>query len=181
MLKYSRTRFAHKILVTPPRFRGGVIFSLQFVCVSVCVSDFACEQNSSRTDAPIWTQFSLNGCLPHWLKPYWNWWPWVEGQGHSDVIPIFLHNSLLTSLLCISALLYLIKMKFGMSLRYKFNSGARKSMRYYFMVSNNNHTDNDTLLSTQCAVPVFYSVTKKLSPKSMTKRCKQTLYFFVFF
>ena len=25
---------------TPPRNRGGVIFSLQFVCVSVCVSGF---------------------------------------------------------------------------------------------------------------------------------------------
>ena len=65
---------------TPPRNRGGVIFSLQFVCVSVClcvcvcvclcVRLFSCEQNSSRTDAPIWTRFSLNGCLPHWLEPY---------------------------------------------------------------------------------------------------------------
>ena len=71
---------------------GGVIFSLQFVCVcvSVCVSGNFCEQNSSRTDAPIWTQFSRNGCFPHWLKPYWIWWPLVKGQGHSDVIPIFL-------------------------------------------------------------------------------------------
>ena len=34
------------------------------VCVSVCVCvQFPCEQNSSRTDAPIWTRFSLNGCL----------------------------------------------------------------------------------------------------------------------
>ena len=32
------------VLITPPRNRGGVIFSLQFVCVS----DSACEQNSSR-------------------------------------------------------------------------------------------------------------------------------------
>ena len=69
--------------VTPPRNRGGVIFSLQFVCVSVCMPDTACEQNSSRTNAPIWTRFSLNGCLAHWLKPYWNWWPWVKDQGHS--------------------------------------------------------------------------------------------------
>ena len=53
------------------------------VCVSVCVRN-SCEQNSSRTDAPIWTQFSLNGCLQHWLGPYWNWWPWVKGQGHGD-------------------------------------------------------------------------------------------------
>ena len=81
------------LIFTPPRNRGGVIFSLQFVCVwvcvSVCVSNFSCEQNSSRTDAPIWTRFSLNGCLPHWLGPYWIWWPWVKGQGHSDVISIF--------------------------------------------------------------------------------------------
>ena len=84
------------------------------VCVSVCLSvslcvRISCEQNSSRTVEPIWMRFSLNGCS--------NWWPWVKGQGHSDVIPIFLHNSLLTSL-PISALLCLINMKFSMSLRY---------------------------------------------------------------
>ena len=41
------------------------------VCVSVCLSVcpvFSCEQNFSRTDEPIWTQFSLNGCFPHWLR-----------------------------------------------------------------------------------------------------------------
>ena len=54
--------------------------------LSVCLSGSACEQNSSQTDEPIWT---LNGCLPHWLEPYWIWWPWVKGQDHSDVIPIF--------------------------------------------------------------------------------------------
>ena len=76
---------------TPPRNRGGVIFSLQFVYVSVCVRVFlifSCEQNYSRMDVPIWTRFSLNGYLPHWLKPYWNWWPWVKGQGHGDVLLI---------------------------------------------------------------------------------------------
>ena len=90
---------------------------LQFVCVSVCMMS-ACEQNYSRTDTLIWTQFSLNGCLAHWLGLYWNWWPWVKGQGHSDVTSFFLHNSLLSSLLCISALLSLIKIKFDMSLLY---------------------------------------------------------------
>ena len=87
----------HSEILTPPRNRGGVIFSFQFVCMSVCVyvcvcvcvSSSACEQNSNRTDEPIWTRFSLHGCLPLWLKPYWNWWPSVKGQGHSDVIPIF--------------------------------------------------------------------------------------------
>ena len=61
-------------IITPPRNRGGVIFSLQFVCVcvclSVCVSGNSCEQNSSRTNAPIWMRFSLNGCFLHWLEPY---------------------------------------------------------------------------------------------------------------
>ena len=46
---------------TPPRNHGGVIISLQFVsvcvCVSVCLS--ASEQNYSQTDAPTWTQFLL--------------------------------------------------------------------------------------------------------------------------
>ena len=111
------------MIITPPWNRRGVIFSLQLwvclcVCVSVCVSGSAYEQNSSRTDEPIWTLFSLNGCLRHWLKLYWMWCPWVKSQGHSDVMPTFLHNSLLTSLPYISALLCLIKMKFGMSLRY---------------------------------------------------------------
>ena len=54
-----------------PRYRGGVIFSLQFVCVFVCVSvRLSCDQNSSQTDEPIRTRFSLNGCLLHWLEPY---------------------------------------------------------------------------------------------------------------
>ena len=41
------------------------------VCLSVCVRVrlISCEQNSSRTDALIWTRFSLNGCLPYWLEP----------------------------------------------------------------------------------------------------------------
>ena len=72
---YWTTKAVSQILYffTPPRNRGGVIFSLQFVCVSVCLSVcvcvcvcvrlFSCEQNSSRTNAPIWTRFSLNGCL----------------------------------------------------------------------------------------------------------------------
>ena len=63
----------------------GLYFLLQFVCVCVCLCvRNSCEQNSSRTDAPIWMQFSLNGCLSHWLEPYWNGWPWVKGQGHCD-------------------------------------------------------------------------------------------------
>ena len=74
--------FYSYVFFTPPRNHGGIIFSLQFVCVcvSVCVAVRlnSCEKNSSRTDEQIWTRFSLNGCLEHWLKPYGNWWPWVK-------------------------------------------------------------------------------------------------------
>ena len=59
------------------------------VCVSVCLSGSACEKASNRTDALIWTRFLLNGCLSQWIEPYLNWYPWVKGQGNSDVIPIF--------------------------------------------------------------------------------------------
>ena len=75
---------------------------LYFQCsLSVCES--VSERNSSQTDidALIWTWHSLNDCLSHWLWPHWNWWLLVEGV-----------------LLCILALLYLIKMTFGISLRY---------------------------------------------------------------
>ena len=106
-------------IITPPwnREHRGLYFHFSLsVCVPVSVS--ACKQNSSQTNAPIWTRFSLNGCFPHWLGFYWNWWPWDKGQGHSESISIFLHNYLLTSLLFISALIYLIKLKFSMPLRY---------------------------------------------------------------
>ena len=97
------------------------------VCVCLCVRHNFFEQNSIQKDAPIWTRFSLNCCFLHWLKPYRIWWPCVKGKGHSDVIPIFLHNSLLNPLPCISALLCLIKIKFDMSLRSIYTFG-----RYVF-------------------------------------------------
>ena len=104
------------IIITPPRNQWGVIFSLQFVClcVSVCVCDSPCEQNSSRTDASIYTRFSLNVCFTHWLEPNWNWWLWVTVAKN----PFFLHNSLSTSLMRISTLLCLIKIKYVMPLKY---------------------------------------------------------------
>ena len=40
------------------------------VCVRVCVCLSVSELNSSRIDAPIWTWFSLNSCLLHWLGSY---------------------------------------------------------------------------------------------------------------
>ena len=77
---FQRRTFQKKVVFTPPRNRWGVIFSLQFVCVflsvCVCIRLIACEQNSSQTDALIWTRFSLNGCLSHWVESYWNWWHW---------------------------------------------------------------------------------------------------------
>ena len=91
----------HIVFTSPSR--GYICIA---VCLWVCVSVFVCvcvsvsEQNTSQRDALIWTRFSLNGCLPHWLEPYWDCWPRVTGQGQSDVISIFfLHNSLFTSLL----------------------------------------------------------------------------------
>ena len=99
------------------------------VCVWVCLS--ISEQNSSRTDAPICTQFLLNSCLPHWLRPYWNWWPLVEGQGRSDATSIsFLHNSLLNSMVWISVLLCLMKMKFNVSLRYALGKFVFEFQKY---------------------------------------------------
>ena len=59
-------------IFTPPRNHGRVIFSLQFVCVSVCLCVRLCLW--SWTDESIWTRFSLNGCLLHCLEPNWNWW-----------------------------------------------------------------------------------------------------------
>ena len=83
---------------TPPLNRRGKIFSLQCVCVCVCL--FVCvsvgDQNASQTDEPIWTRVFLNGCLPHWIGPHWNWGSSVEGQGHSDAKSIF--SSLFLSL-----------------------------------------------------------------------------------
>ena len=35
--------------------------------LSVCLSGSACQLNSSWTNEPIWTRFSLNGCLPHYF------------------------------------------------------------------------------------------------------------------
>ena len=55
--------FYSKSIITPPRNRGGVIFSLQFVCVSVCL----CVGHF------LWTKFQPNGCtdldavFPKWL------------------------------------------------------------------------------------------------------------------
>ena len=88
-------------VITPSRNLGYIFIA---VCLIVCVCLYVCpstsKQDSSRTDAPVWTRFSLNGCIPHWVGPYWNWWLWF------------------TSLLWTSTFLCPIKMKFRESLRY---------------------------------------------------------------
>ena len=80
-----------QLIFLPTKSWMGYIFiaACLCVCLSVCLCLNACEQNSSRTDAPIWTQFLLNGCLIYWLELYGNWWPCIKGQGHSEAISIF--------------------------------------------------------------------------------------------
>ena len=53
-----------KFYYTSTKSRRGLYFHF---CLSVCPM-FSCEQNSSRTDEPIWMRFSLNGCFLHWLN-----------------------------------------------------------------------------------------------------------------
>ena len=55
--------------------------------VSVCPALFKFQPNGCTNLDAVFTK--LNGCLPHWLGPYWYWWPWVKGQGHNDSISIF--------------------------------------------------------------------------------------------
>ena len=102
--------------ITPPRNRRGVKFSLQFVCVCLCV----CMSVSDKVQAYslIWTRFSLNGCLLHWLKSSWIGKLWLKVKVTVTQCRFFFHNSLLNILRWISALLYPIKIKFGMLLRY---------------------------------------------------------------
>ena len=89
-LSFSVSQYFAGLFFTSPQNCWGVIFSLQFVCVSV----YACEQYASRMDEPVWTRFSLNSCLLHWLGYYWNWWPKVKVT--VTQYPFFLHNSLLS-------------------------------------------------------------------------------------
>ena len=81
--------------------------------MSVCLS----VSEQSQTDAPIWTQFSQivayrSGSDPIEIGDLGHG---VKCHGHSDAIFNLFHNSLLTFILCISALLRLIKIKFGKS------------------------------------------------------------------
>ena len=90
--------------------------------------------------------------LAHWFGPYWNWWPWVKGQGHSGSISIFLHNFLLISLLYISAFVCLIKLKFCMSIwhalcrfvieYHKNQKGMTSKWRHLSFLHRNVHISN---------------------------------------
>ena len=113
-------------LVTPPRNRGGVIFSLQFVCVSVCVCVWV-------SDVFLLTKFKPNG-YTDFDAVFAEWLLTALAQPLLKLVILgqksrsqwrnthFFHNSLLISLLFISALVWTIKMKFGMSLRYTLGS-----------------------------------------------------------
>ena len=74
-----------------------------------------------------------------------SWNPIAIGDPMSKVkvtvtkYPFFLHNSLLTTLLCFSALLCLIEMKFGISLKYAFG-------RFMFE-SHKNQIDDDVIVT----------------------------------
>ena len=91
LLLYFSLNLHEIVEISTKSWRGYVFTTVCLcVCLSVCLCvGYSCEQNFSRTDASIWTQFSLNCCLSHWLGPCWNWWPWVKGQGQSDLISIF--------------------------------------------------------------------------------------------
>ena len=103
---------------TSTKLWRGYIFTAACLCVClsvcVCVSGNSCEQNYGRTDAPIWTRFSLNGSLATGSNPIEIGDLWSKVKVTVAQNSFFLHNSLLISLLYISALVYLINMKFSM-------------------------------------------------------------------
>ena len=97
---YYFTRYHHLCLFnyTITKSWRGYIFTPVCLCVCVCLSlcvsvcpDFLWTK--FRPNAQIWTLFLLNGCLQLWLEPYWNWWPWVKGPGHSDSIWLSIFSS----------------------------------------------------------------------------------------
>ena len=102
----------------------GYIFTAVCLCVCLCVC--------VSVQKFLWTKFQPNRCtdldavfakrllstLTETLLKLVNLGQRSRSQWRNS--HFFLHNSLLTFLPCISALLCLIKMKFGMSLRYTF-------------------------------------------------------------
>ena len=104
---------SEKILLHLHEIVEGFLFIYTSVCLSACVRVCGClSVKKNSIERMHWFgAFSYHtGSDPIEIS--------VKGQGHSDAIYIFSHNSLITSLLLISALLCLIKTQFGMSLRY---------------------------------------------------------------
>ena len=89
-VKGHRCGVVYVLWILPVTPKRRAIFSLQFVCVCVCLSVClsVCPAlflwTKFQPNDCGWMWFSLNSCLLHWLEPYRNWWPWVEGQGHCD-------------------------------------------------------------------------------------------------
>ena len=81
-------------IITPPRNREGVIYSLLFVCVCVSV----------RVSVSL-SKFLPNECtdldavFAKWVANHIGSDPWVKGQSHSDVISIFQWLSMVIGIL----------------------------------------------------------------------------------
>ena len=87
-----------------------MVYGEEYQFQSLCVSVSVFQPNGCTDLDVVFAKWLLTALARTLLKLV------TLGQGHSDVVPIFF-NSLLTSLLCISALLCTIKVKVGMLLR----------------------------------------------------------------
>ena len=50
------------------------IFIAVFLCAYLSIS----EHSFSRMDVSLFMRFLRKGCLSHWLRLNWNWWPWAR-------------------------------------------------------------------------------------------------------
>ena len=121
-----------------------IVDGLYFHCsLSVCL---LMNKIPAEPNAPIWMRFLLNGCLQHWLNPIEIGDIWSRSHYTVTKYLFFLYNTLLTSLLWISALLCLIKMKFGMPLWYalgRFRFEFHKNQKGdYFIVTSSKFSSN---------------------------------------
>ena len=123
LFQCSYQLFTQKKNFTPPRNRGGIIFSLQFVCVCVCVSVCISVCPAVLVNKIPAEQMNRFGRGFRYLVASYTGSDPIEFGDLGSKVKVtvtqylfFLHNSLLSSLLCISALLCLTKIKFGMSL-----------------------------------------------------------------
>ena len=96
------------------------------VCVSVCQWTNFQPNGCTKLDA-VFAKFFLTGLARNLLK-FGNLW--LKVKVTVTQYPFFLHDSLWTSLLWISALLFSIKMKFDMPLRYAIGGFAFEFHKY---------------------------------------------------